>query len=157
MNANTSSWPPHLVVATVVEREGRYLFVEEHIGSDDLVINQPAGHWEPGESLFDAARRETLEETAWQVDLSGFLGVYQHHPADLEYGFLRFAFLARALRHESGRELDQGIARAVWLNREELVAQSHRHRSPMVLRCLDDALAGVCHPLSLIQPLPDSP
>ena len=156
MNANTATWPPHLVVATVVERDGRYLFVEERIGND-LVINQPAGHWEPGESLFDAARRETLEETAWHVELTGFLGIYHHHPADLEYGFMRFAFLARALRHEAGQALDAGIERAVWLNREELLAASDRHRSPMVLRCLDDARAGINHPLALIQSLSDLP
>lgn len=155
MNANTLSWPPHLVVATVVEREGRYLFVEERINGR-LVLNQPAGHWEPGESLFEAARRETLEESAWQVELTGFLGIYQHEPAGLGYGFMRFAFLAQARQHEPQRTLDAGIERAVWLDRDELVGAAGRHRSPMVLRCVDDAIAGQRYPLELIHSLASS-
>ena len=139
----------HITVATVVERDGRFLFVEERVGGS-LVLNQPAGHWEDGETLFEAAVRETIEETAWEVELVSLLGVYEFRPADLDYGFLRFAFSARPLRHHAGRALDTGIERAVWLTRDELAAEASRHRSPMVLRCVDDARAGRGSPLNLI-------
>jgi ADP-ribose pyrophosphatase YjhB (NUDIX family) len=144
------SEPAHIVVATIVQRDGRFLFVEETIAGRRSVINQPAGHWEAGETLIEGAIRETLEETAWDVRPTALLGVYEHQPADLDYGFLRFAFLAEAMRHHPLRALDTGIERAVWLTRDELATESARHRSPMVLRCVDDARAGVRYPLSLI-------
>ena len=144
-----SEWPPHLVVATLVERDGRFLFVEERIGQQ-LVINQPAGHWEPGETLREAAIRETLEETGWTVEPTALVGVYGHRPERLPYGFLRFAFAARALQHDPQRELDTGIERALWLTPEELAARSHAHRGPMVQRSLDDYLAGRRAPLDLL-------
>jgi 8-oxo-dGTP pyrophosphatase MutT (NUDIX family) len=139
----------HITVATIVEREGRFLFVEERIGGG-CVINQPAGHWDEGETLPAAALRETLEETAWEVELEALVGIYDFRPADLDYGFLRFAFAARPLREQRGRPLDAGIERAVWLTRDELVAASDRHRSPMVLRCVDDWLAGRRLPLDVL-------
>ena len=137
----------HVTVATVVARDGRYLFVEESIG-DRTVLNQPAGHWESGEELVEAAVRETLEETAWDVAPTALLGIYSYEPPDLPYGFLRFAFLAEPRRHHAGRPLDTGIVRAVWLTPDELRAQAARHRSPMVQRCVDDALAGQRLPLT---------
>jgi len=143
----------HITVAVVVEREGRFLLVEEGVNGQ-TVLNQPAGHWDAGETLFAGARREALEETGWEVELTALLGVYEHEPADLGYGFLRFAFLAQALR-DTGRELDAGIERAVWMTRAELAACRERHRSPMVLRCVDDALAGRRYPLELIAHLVD--
>ena len=145
--------PAHITVAVVVERDGRFLFVEEHTDGDPaqpLVLNQPAGHWDDGETLFAGAVRETLEETAWDVELSALVGIYEYRPAELGYGFLRFAFAAQPLQHHPQRALDHGIARAVWLSREELVAATPRHRSPMVLRCVDDYLAGRRLPLELI-------
>jgi ADP-ribose pyrophosphatase len=145
-------WPPHLVVATVVERDGRFLCVEERIEGRS-VINQPAGHWDPGESLIEAAIRETLEETAWHIEPTALLGVYHHHPPGLAYGFLRFAFVGRALREDSGRELDHGIERALWLSEHELRSCTERHRGPMVLRCLDDYLAGRRLPLESLASL----
>jgi len=144
------SEPAHVVVATIVQHEGRFLFVEETVGARRSVLNQPAGHWEAGESLLEGAIRETLEETAWDVRPTALLGVYEHKPADLDYGFLRFAFLAEPLLHYPQRALDAGIERALWLTREELAAESARHRSPMVLRCVDDAIKGTRYPLSLI-------
>lgn len=143
------AWTAHVVVATVVEREGRFLLVEERVGGE-LCLNQPAGHWESGETLVEAARRETLEESGWQVRPTGLLGLYHHQPEHLDYGFLRVAFAAQALRHEAGRALDEGIVRALWLSREEIAACPERHRSPMVLRCVDDYLAGQRYPLALI-------
>jgi 8-oxo-dGTP pyrophosphatase MutT (NUDIX family) len=139
----------HVTVAAVVARDGRFLFVEESIGGR-TVLNQPAGHWEAGESLLEAVVRETLEETAWDVEPTALLGVYEFEPPELSYGFLRFAYLARPLRHHADRPLDPGIARALWLTPDELRREHGRHRSPMVQRCIDDALAGRQHPLSLI-------
>lgn len=139
----------HVTVAAVVERDGRFLFVEEKVGGS-TVINQPAGHWEAGETLAEAMAREALEETGWVVEPTGFLGIYEYHPPDLPYGFVRFAFRARALRHDATRKLDEGIERAVWMSLAELARDSARHRSPMVQRCVEDALSGKSLPLETI-------
>lgn len=145
----------HVTVATVVSRPGPrgadFLLVEETAIPGRVVLNQPAGHWEAGESLAEAAVRETLEETGWDVRLTGLLGVYEHHPDGLDYGFLRLAYLAEPLRHHPERALDDGILRTLWLDAETLRREHPRHRSPMVQRCVDDALAGVRHPLALVQ------
>ena len=143
------SWNSHITVACVIEREGRFLLVEEQAG-EGLVLNQPAGHWDEGETLFQAAVRETLEESAWEVELTALLGLYAFKPEQLDHGFLRVAFVARALFHHPQRALDQGIERAVWLSRDELAASVARHRSPMVLRGVDDYLAGRRYPLDLV-------
>jgi 8-oxo-dGTP pyrophosphatase MutT (NUDIX family) len=144
------NWNGHVTVASVVEHEGRFLLVEERAGDGSLVLNQPAGHWEQNETLVQAAVRETLEESAWEVEPFALLGLYDYQPAHLEHGFLRVAFAARPLRHHPQRPLDQGIERAVWLSRDELAACAGRHRSPMVLRGVDDYLAGRRLPLDLI-------
>lgn len=137
------------IVAGDGPREGKFLFVEESVGGR-AVLNQPAGHWEAGETLLDAVVRETLEETGWDIEPTALLGVYEYEPPELGYGFLRFAYLARPLRHHAQRPLDPGIARALWLTADALRAEAARHRSPMVQRCVDDALAGRRHPLALI-------
>ena len=137
------------VVAGDGPQAGKFLFVEESVGGR-TVLNQPAGHWEAGETLLDAVVRETLEETGWDVEPTALLGVYEYEPPELGYGFLRFAYLARPLRHHAQRPLDPGIARALWLTADALRAEAARHRSPMVQRCVDDALAGRQHPLALI-------
>jgi ADP-ribose pyrophosphatase YjhB (NUDIX family) len=142
----------HVTVAAVVERDGKFLFVEETVGQR-TVLNQPAGHWEAGETLIDAAVRESLEETAWDVEPTALLGVYSHGPEDLTYDFLRFAFIATATRHHAQRALDRDIHRALWLTPEELRRESARHRSPLVQRCVDDFLAGQRHPLTLLASL----
>lgn len=147
----TSNWTPHVVVACVVEREGRFLIVEEGIpGLPGLVLNQPAGHWEFGETLIEGATRETLEETGWDVRPTALLGLYHHDPDNLDYGFLRVAFVAEAIAERPGYQLDTGIERALWMSRDEIAASIERHRSPMVLRCVDDYLAGRRFPLDLI-------
>ncbi|MES0875111.1 NUDIX hydrolase [Sinimarinibacterium thermocellulolyticum] len=143
------SWTPHVVVACVVERDGRFLLVEESVNGE-ILLNQPAGHWEQGESLMDGAKRETLEETRWEVEPTHVLGLYHVDPPGLGYGFLRIAFAAELRREHAERALDQGIVRVLWLTREELVARRARHRSPMVLRCVDDWLAGKRYPLDLV-------
>lgn len=139
----------HVTVAAVVERDGRYLFVEESIGGS-TVLNQPAGHWEAGETLVEAMVRETLEETGWSVAPIDVLGLYEYQPRELAYGFVRVAFRARPVSHDASRKLDAGIERAVWLTPEELAAQAHRHRSPMVARCVSDAMSGRSMPLDVI-------
>jgi 8-oxo-dGTP pyrophosphatase MutT (NUDIX family) len=139
----------HVTVAAVVVRDGKFLLVEEGVGGRS-VLNQPAGHWEAGETLFEAVVRETLEETGWDVEPTALLGVYEYEPPELGYGFLRFAYLAQPLRHHPDRPLDPGISRALWLTPDELRREAARHRSPMVQRCADDALAGRQHPLALI-------
>lgn len=148
----TELWKPNAVVATIVERNGRYLFVEEE-ADGRAVFNQPAGHLDPGETLLDAARRETLEESGWHVEPTSLVGIYLVEPPNSPITYLRFCFRARAISHDAAATLDKEIIRAVWMNRDELVAESARHRSPLVLRCLDDYLAGHDYPLALIHDL----
>ena len=143
-------WQPHVVVASIVEREGRYLIVEEMIAGERR-LNQPAGHWERGETLLEAVRRETLEESAWDIEPRSFLGIYIWQPASLPYPFVRFAFVADAVQHHPDRKLDDGILRALWLTPEELRARGSELRSPSVLQCIDDHRAGRTYPLSMIQ------
>ena len=121
-------WQPDVTVATVVVRDGRLLVVEEQVRGE-RVLNQPAGHLEPDESLAEAALRETLEETGWEVALTAFIGAYQWtSPRDGKH-FLRMAFAAEPLRHHPERPLDDGIVQALWLTPAELAAESARHRS----------------------------
>ncbi len=145
---------PRVTVATIVPGTGaelgRFLFVEEMVGHV-LVLNQPAGHLDEGESLAKAAVRETLEETAYEVELQNLVGIYQYQIDRRAY--LRFCFAAKALRHHPERALDQGIVRALWLSREELIARQQQHRSPMVLQCLDAYLAGEGYALKLLHGL----
>jgi 8-oxo-dGTP pyrophosphatase MutT (NUDIX family) len=142
-------WQPDVTVATVVVRDGRLLMVEETV-QGKLVLNQPAGHLEPDESVLEAAVRETLEETAWQVEIEAFIGAYQWKAPETGRHYLRFAFAAKALAHTADRTLDDGIVQAIWLTPAELKAQSARHRSPLVWRVAEDFLSGQRHPLSLL-------
>jgi len=152
-------WQPDVTVATVVVRDGRLLLVEEYAnGGAQPVLNQPAGHLEPDESLEEAALRETREETGWDVRLTAFIGAYQWKApveADGSGGrhYLRFAFAAEPVRHDPARRLDEGIVRALWMTPAELQAAQARHRSPLVWRVAADHLAGKRHPLSLLQQL----
>ncbi len=138
-----------MTVACVVEREGRFLLVEELIHGDRLV-NQPAGHLEPGESLVDAAVRETLEETGWHVRPTGLIGVYQWVSPDSREQYLRIAFAASAEAHDPSLSLDAGILRAIWLRAEEIDGVHHRPRSPMVLRNIEDSLRRPALPLDAL-------
>jgi 8-oxo-dGTP pyrophosphatase MutT (NUDIX family) len=144
-------WQPDVTVATVVVRDGRLLCVEEQANGRGLVLNQPAGHLEPDEGLAEAALRETLEETGWDVRLTAFIGAYQWKAPETSRHYLRFAFLAEPLRHHPERPLDTGIERALWLAPAELQAERARHRSPLVWQVVADALAGRRQPLSVLQ------
>lgn len=145
----TTSWHPDVTVASIVARDGRLLLVEERIDGR-LVLNQPAGHLEPGESLAEAAVRETREETGWDIRLDAFVGAYQW-TAPTGQQYLRFAFAGQALAHDPSRPLDDGIERAVWLTPAELRARTGQHRSPLVWQVAADWLGGRRHPLALVQ------
>lgn len=142
-------WKPHVTVAAVVERDGKYLLVEEEIDGG-LAFNQPAGHLEEGESLLAAVVRETLEETAYHLKPTQLVGIYnwQHPTKGITY--LRFAFTGELRGYEAGRLLDEGIVGARWLTYEEVLATQDRHRSPLILRCIDDLRAGKRFPLELL-------
>lgn len=142
-----------VTVASVIERDGRFLFVEEET-DEGVRINQPAGHLEHGESIADGAARETLEETAYRFTPTALVGVYHWpHPAGTAT-YVRFAFCGELGQHEADRKLDQGILRALWLTPAELNALAPRHRNPLVRRCVDDYLAGRRYPLNLITRYP---
>jgi 8-oxo-dGTP pyrophosphatase MutT (NUDIX family) len=133
-------WKPSVTVAAVIERDGRFLFVEERIDGR-LVLNQPAGHLDPGESLAAACRREVLEETAHRFEPEGLVGVYRWHYAAKDVTFLRFCFTGKILGQEQ-RQLDKEIVRLHWLTPDELQKRKAEHRSPLVQKCVDDFLAG---------------
>lgn len=140
---------PHVTVATIVEDQGRFLMVEE-IKNNRKVLNQPAGHLEKNETLLEAALRETLEETAWDVELTGVIGIYLF-TADNGISYQRICFLANPINYYPDKPLDDGIVDAVWLTRDELIAQRDHWRNPMILNCIDDYLAGHIYPLSIIR------
>jgi 8-oxo-dGTP pyrophosphatase MutT (NUDIX family) len=140
-------------VAAIVERSGRFLFVEELDLAGGLVINQPAGHVEGGETLLEAVVRETFEESGWHMQPEWLVGLYLWHHPDNTANYLRIAIAGHPERHDPASPLDEGIQRAVWLTPEELAARKASHRSPMVMRCLEDYLAGERHSLSVLKSL----
>jgi len=145
---DSRAWLPRLTVATIIERDGRFLLVEEYADGEELVYNQPAGHLDEHETLAAAAIRETLEETAWEVQVNAIVGVYYWtHPQG--HTFVRTCFAGTALYYHPNQPLDDGIERTVWLTRDEVAALGPQLRSPMVLRCIDDYLAGKRYPLEL--------
>jgi 8-oxo-dGTP pyrophosphatase MutT (NUDIX family) len=146
-------WKPHVTVAALMERDGKFLLVEEET-SEGIRFNQPAGHLDEGESLLEACAREALEETAHAFTPTELVGIYQwprpkkENEGDITY--LRFAFAGKVGAHDTARTLDMGILRAVWLTPGEIEATVGRHRSPLVLQCMRDYLAGRRFPLDLI-------
>ncbi|MRR50244.1 MAG: NUDIX hydrolase [Rhodocyclaceae bacterium] len=143
-------WKPNVTVAAIIEREGRFLLVEEET-DDGIRFNQPAGHLDKGESLVAACAREALEETAWHFQPKALVGVYQWPRPQGDITYLRFAFAGELGEHVAGRQLDTGILRAVWLTPAEIAACRDRHRSPLILQCVEDWLAGRRFPLDLIR------
>jgi 8-oxo-dGTP pyrophosphatase MutT (NUDIX family) len=141
-------WKPSVTVAAVIERDGRFLLVEEKIDGR-LVLNQPAGHLDPNESVVEACRREVLEETAHHFQPQALVGVYRWHYAPKDVTFLRFCFFGRVLGVDAGRKLDKGIVAAPWVALDELRKRKADHRSPLVQKCVDDFLAGRRYPLEL--------
>lgn len=143
------TWKTHVTVAAVVQRDNRFLMVEEY-ASGKLVINQPAGHLEAGESLVEAVTRETLEETAWNFTPDALLGIYQWQQPSRNRTYLRFAFRGRVDSHNPSLELDEGIVRALWLTQKELEDRAERLRGPMVMQCIHDYRIGRRYPLDAL-------
>ena len=153
MRAMPNRWKPNVTVAAIMEREGRFLLVEEHT-RDGLKLNNPAGHLDPGESPQDGCAREALEETAHDFTPTALVGVYLNRFTKTRTGddltYLRFAFAGSVGSFHPGRTLDEGIVRTVWMTADEIRACRARHRSPLLLRSLEDYLAGQRFPLSLV-------
>ena len=137
---------PVVTVATVVMRDGAFLVVEEETRVG-VRLNQPAGHLEAGETLVAAAVRETLEETGHRIAPTALVGIYRWQAPDTGATFIRFAYAGVVVAHEAARPLDAGILRAFWLTYDELAARRATHRSPLVMRCVDDYRAGSRRPL----------
>jgi 8-oxo-dGTP pyrophosphatase MutT (NUDIX family) len=146
-----SVWRPSVTVAAVIERGGRFLFVEERIDGR-LVLNQPAGHLDPGESLVAACRREVLEETAHRFEPRSLVGIYRWHYAAKDVTFLRFCFAGEVGEADRQRKLDKEIVQLHWLTPAELEARKGDHRSPLVAKCVADFLSGRRFPLELLSP-----
>ncbi|HEU4530918.1 MAG TPA: NUDIX hydrolase [Steroidobacteraceae bacterium] len=144
---------PELTVAAVIERQGRFLVVEERVARR-LVFNQPAGHVEQGEALIDAAIREVREETAWGFEPQAVVGIYLWSHPQSQRAYLRVAFCGTVSDHDPSQPLDTGILRTHWFTRAQLLGHEPRLRTPMVLRCVDDFLAGARLPLDLVQQVP---
>ena len=150
-------WKPSVTVAAIIEREGRFLLVEEHT-QDGLRLNNPAGHLDPGENPIQACARETLEETAFHFTPDALVGIYmsrfdkavpgQDKPLDITY--MRFAFCGTLGAHVAGQALDEGIVRTLWLTPDEIRACVPLHRSPLLLTCVEDYLAGKRYPTAIL-------
>jgi phosphatase NudJ len=146
-------WKPSVTVAAIIERGGRFLLVEEET-SDGLKLNNAAGHLEPGESPAEGCAREALEETGYAFQPTELLGIYLSHVQRASTGedisYLRFAFRGQLGAHYPERPLDTGIVRTLWMTADEIRDCAPRHRSPLLLRCIEDYLAGTRYPLSAI-------
>ncbi|RZL92083.1 MAG: NUDIX hydrolase [Variovorax sp.] len=143
-------WKPNVTVAAVIEQDGRFLVVEEQT-PDGLRLNTPAGHLDPGESPAEGCVRETLEETAHRFTPTALVGIYMARSRVEKHDttYLRFAFTG-TLGPREDRALDRGIVRTLWMTADELRASTQRHRSPLLMQCVEDYLAGQRHPLALI-------
>ncbi|WP_043112537.1 NUDIX hydrolase [Pseudacidovorax intermedius] len=150
-------WRPNVTVAAVIEKEGRFLLVEENTDRG-LRLNTPAGHLEAGETPAEGCAREALEETAHAFTPTSIVGIYMARferrspgdEGDTDITYLRFAFAGEVGALDPGRALDEGIVRTLWMTPEEIRASVERHRSPLLLQCVEDYLAGQRHPLDLI-------
>lgn len=150
----TARWKPNVTVAAVIEHDGRFLLVEEQ-AADGLVLNTPAGHLDPGESPAEGCVREVLEETTHLFRPTALVGIYMARARPLAEGgedvtYMRFAFAGELGAREEGRALDDGIVRTLWMTPQEIRDSVARHRSPLLLQCVEDYLAGQRHPLDLI-------
>jgi len=143
-------WKPHVTVAAVIEKDNRFLLVEETT-SNGIAFNQPAGHLEAGESLIDAVKREVWEETAWRFEPQALVAVQLWRKTPELPSFLRFCFSGDAHSHDPGQALDEGIIDTHWLNHKEITARAERLRSPLVQLTIEEYLKGCRHPLSLLQ------
>lgn len=147
-------WKPSATVAAIIEREGRYLLVEEET-PEGLRLNNPAGHLDPGESPEQGVAREALEETAFAFRPTALVGIYlsrfQRERTGEDITYLRFAYCGELGGFDAHRRLDTGIVRTLWMTPDEVRASTDRHRSPLVLRCIEDHLAGRRFALDTVQ------
>jgi 8-oxo-dGTP pyrophosphatase MutT (NUDIX family) len=146
-------WKPNVTVAAIIAQDGRYLLIEEHT-PEGLRLNNPAGHLDPSESLLDACKRETLEETTCTFEPVALVGVYlsrfQRPARNEDITYVRFAFCGTVGPANPALRLDTGIVRTLWMTPDEVRASAERHRSPLVLRCIEDHLAGQRFPLETL-------
>ncbi|RKZ49962.1 MAG: NUDIX hydrolase [Gammaproteobacteria bacterium] len=142
-------WKPNVTVAAIVERDQKFLLVEEN-ADNHIVFNQPAGHLEQNETLIEAISREVLEETAWEFIPKAIVGVYMYPNQHSDITYLRFCFSGTCDKHHPEQALDDGIIQAVWLSKEEIKENKDKMRSPMVAQCINDYLTGKNYPLNLI-------
>lgn len=142
-------WAPHVTVATVVERNNKYLLVEE-LSNGKLVFNQPAGHLDPNETLIEAAVRETVEETGWHVKVEGIVGMALYKSPTNQVTYHRTTFFGDAISHDTERKLDDGIQRAVWMSYEEMKASKDKMRSHLVISAVEQYRNGHRYPLDVI-------
>lgn len=150
-------WKPNVTVAAVIERDGKFLLVEEHT-SDGLRLNNPAGHLDPGEGIAEACAREALEETAWYFRPTQLVGIYlSRTPRSADaidkrspVTYLRFTFCGELGDFVSSQRLDHGIVRTLWMSADEIRESVARHRSPVLLQCVEDYLAGSRYPMDLL-------
>ncbi len=143
-------WKPHVTVAAIIEQQNRFLLVEEQT-ENGLAFNQPAGHLEPGESLFAAVQREVSEETAWQFTPEYITAIQLWRKNPDAPSFLRVCFAGKCHDFQAEQALDEGIIATHWLTRNEIVARKNTLRSPLVLTTIDQYLQGERHPLSLLK------
>jgi 8-oxo-dGTP pyrophosphatase MutT (NUDIX family) len=144
-------WYPHLTVASIINKDGKYLMVRENCGSG-AVINQPAGHVEQGESLIEAVIRETREETGWKIEPEFICGIYQFVAANGET-YLRFTYSCKLVTQYRNLALDPAIAEVLWLDRATLESNREMLRSQAVLQCITDFELGNQLPLDCVQQL----
>lgn len=142
-------WKPHATVAAVIEQDNRFLIIEEKVAGE-IQYNQPAGHVEDGESFIDAVVRETLEEAARDFTPDYVTGVYLWKHPDNQESFIRIAFSGQVMAHHPERALDDGIITTHWMSRDDIATLGDKLRSPMVLHCIDDYIAGKQYPLDLL-------
>jgi ADP-ribose pyrophosphatase YjhB (NUDIX family) len=143
-------WKPHVTVAAVIERDGRFLLVEEHT-SNGLQFNQPAGHLEENESLISAVKREVKEETAWQFEPEYLVSIQLWRKKPRSPSFLRCCFAGQCHSYDPNQPLDEGVVATHWLTREEIKQQQRRLRSPLVSISVDEYLSGQRYPLELLK------
>ena len=146
------SWVPHITVASIIKKNNEYLFVEEYI-NDKKVLNQPAGHLEEHETLEEGCIRETLEETAYDVEVDYLVGIYQERKKNSLDMWLRFCFKCNILEEHVDRSLDKNILRKLWLPKKELTSSNFLYRSNMVLKCIEDYEKGVKYPKEILKNL----
>lgn len=142
-------WKPHVTVAAIACKDDCFLVVEEE-DQGRLVINQPAGHLEAGETLLEAVRREVLEETAYLFEPRSITGLYLYPDVQADITYMRICFAGECVDHFPDRTLDEDIVRTRWMHRSDLQKHGDRMRSPLVMKCIDDYLAGKNHPLELL-------